>query len=123
LPRRNDSSERGGAHTTEATDVIGDRGSDRVERRAAPGGSSDHAQDPDAIDTHRWYGIFAGAKLSGRIVEAVKSPEVVQRLAADGSTAVGSSQEQFSAHLNAEMVKWRRVLQDTGLTLSGAKPK
>lgn len=84
-----------------------------------------------SYEIDQWYGIVASAKvppaivarLSAGIVEAVKSPEVVQRLAADGSIAVGSSQEQFSAHLNAELVKWRKVLHDTGLTLSGAKLK
>ena len=57
-------------------------------------------------------------KLNASIVAAVKSPEVAQRLAADGSTAVGSTVAQFSATINAETAKWRKVVKDTGLVLN-----
>jgi tripartite-type tricarboxylate transporter receptor subunit TctC len=67
----------------------------------------------------QWYGVITGArvpsaivrKLSAGIVEAMKSPEVAQRLAADGSTAVGSSPEQFGAHIKAEIGKWRKLVK------------
>lgn len=77
----------------------------------------------------QWYGIVTSARvapaivarLSAGIVEAVKSPEVAQRLASDGSTPVGTTPEQFAAHLQSELAKWRKVIQDTGIALSGAK--
>jgi tripartite-type tricarboxylate transporter receptor subunit TctC len=80
-------------------------------------------------EINQWYGIVTSAKvppaitakLSAAIIEAVKSPEVVQRLSADGSVPVGSTAAEFSAHLKAENVKWRKVLQDTGMALSGSK--
>ena len=74
----------------------------------------------------QWYGVVTAAKvpaaivnkLNASIVAAVKSPEVAQRLAADGSTAVGSTVAQFSATINAETAKWRKVVKDTGLVLN-----
>ena len=45
------------------------------------------------------------------IVEALKQPEVSSRLAADGSTPVGSSPEQFNAHIKAEVAKWSKLVK------------
>ncbi len=80
-------------------------------------------------EINQWYGLVTSAKvppaltakLSPAIIEAVKSPEVVQRLSADGSVPVGSSATEFSAHLKSETAKWRKVLHDTGMALSGSK--
>jgi hypothetical protein len=43
---------------------------------------------------------------------------VAQRLAADGSTAVGSSIEQFSAKIRTETEMWRKLAKETGLVLN-----
>jgi tripartite-type tricarboxylate transporter receptor subunit TctC len=75
----------------------------------------------------QWYGAVTHAKvpaavvskLTAGIVAAVKSPDVAQRLAADGSTAVGSTAEQFSATINAETGKWRKVAKESGVVLNG----
>src|ERR1700704_3349293 len=56
-------------------------------------------------EVDQWYGIITSAKvpkpivtkLHDALVEALKSPDVIQRLAADGSTPVGSTPEQFGA--------------------------
>ena len=77
----------------------------------------------------QWYGVATHAavppavvnKLNAGFVEAVKAPDVAQRLAADGSTPVGSSSAEFRKHVRSEVEKWRKVLQDTGVVLSGAK--
>jgi tripartite-type tricarboxylate transporter receptor subunit TctC len=55
--------------------------------------------------------------VSARIAEAIKSPEVAQRLAGEVSTAVGNTPEQFFAHIRAETGKWRKVLKETGLII------
>lgn len=83
---------------------------------------------PD-YEVNQWYGIVTNAKvppeivarLSAAIIDAVKSDEVAKRLASDGSVAVGSSAADFTAHMKAETVKWHKVLQDTGMLLSGSK--
>lgn len=49
--------------------------------------------------------------------ESVRSPEIAQRWAADGTTPVGSTHEQFSAHMRSEVDKWRKLVKDMGLAL------
>lgn len=73
----------------------------------------------------QWHGVVTGAKVPRAIVtklataigEAIRSPEAVQRLSGDGSVPVGSSPEQFAAHIKSEMAKWRRLVKDAGLVL------
>ena len=76
-------------------------------------------------EVDQWYGIITSAKvprplidkLSAAISEAVKSPETAQRLSAEGSTPVGSTPEQFSAHIRSEIAKWRKLVKDAKLEL------
>jgi tripartite-type tricarboxylate transporter receptor subunit TctC len=76
-------------------------------------------------EVDQWYGVITSAKvprplidkLSAAIAEAVKSPETAQRMAAEGSTPVGSTPEQFSAHIRSEIAKWRKLVKDAGLAL------
>jgi tripartite-type tricarboxylate transporter receptor subunit TctC len=76
-------------------------------------------------EVDQWYGIITGArvplaivrKLNAAIAEAVKSPEVAKRMAADGSTPVGSTPEQFSAHIKSEIAKWRKLVKEAKLEL------
>ncbi|MBI2295508.1 MAG: tripartite tricarboxylate transporter substrate binding protein [Betaproteobacteria bacterium] len=73
-----------------------------------------------------WYGVVTSAKVSSAIIrklnagitEALKSPDVAQRLAADGSTPVGSSPEEFGALIKSEIAKWRKLVKDAGLVLN-----
>ena len=74
----------------------------------------------------QWYGILTGAKvpmpivrkLNVAIAESLKSPDVVKRLGADGSTPVGSSPEEFSAHIKSEIAKWRKLAKAANLELT-----
>ncbi len=76
-------------------------------------------------EVDQWYGIITGAKvprpivnkLSTAIAEAVKAPEVAKRLSGEGSTPVGSTPDQFSAHIAAEVAKWRKLVKEAGLEL------
>jgi tripartite-type tricarboxylate transporter receptor subunit TctC len=80
-------------------------------------------------EVDQWYGVATSVKappaavrrLHAGVVAAIRSPDVMQRLAADGSTAVGSTPEEFAVHIKAELAKWRKVLADTGLALSASK--
>lgn len=51
------------------------------------------------------------AKLNADIVKALHSPEVRQRLAADGGEAVGSSAQEFRAHIQNEIAMWAKVIK------------
>ena len=70
-----------------------------------------------------WYGLIAPARtpkrvidqLAGETVKAMQSPEMVKRLVAEGSTAVGSSTGEFAAHLRAEHELWSKVIKQAGI--------
>lgn len=76
-------------------------------------------------EVDQWYGIIASAKvpkpiidkLSQAIAEGIKSPETAQRLSGEGSMPVGSTAEQFTAHIRGEVGKWKKLVQDAGLKL------
>ena len=76
-------------------------------------------------EVDQWYGVITSSKvpkpivmkLNAAIAEALKSPDVVARLSGDGSTPVGSSPEQFNAHIHSEIAKWKRLVKDANLKL------
>ncbi|HSC95790.1 MAG TPA: tripartite tricarboxylate transporter substrate binding protein [Burkholderiales bacterium] len=78
-------------------------------------------------EVDQWYGVLTSAKVPAPIVrklnaainEALKSPDVVKRFSADGSTATGSTPEQFSAHIQREIAKWRKLVKEAKLELRG----
>lgn len=73
----------------------------------------------------QWYGVITGAKapkaivnkLSEAMSQALKKPDVSKRLAADGSVPVGSSPDQFSAHIKSEIAKWQKLVKDAKLDM------
>ena len=70
-----------------------------------------------------WYGVVAPAKmppaivtrLSQEIARILQAPEVRDRMSADGSEPVGSTPEQFGAHIKSEVAKWRKLIQEAGI--------
>ena len=77
-------------------------------------------------EVDQWYGVITSSKvpkpivnkLSGAIAEALKDPVVVKRLAGDGSTPIGSSPEQFNAHIRSEVAKWKKLVKEANLQLT-----
>ena len=78
-------------------------------------------------EVDQWYGVLTSAKVPAPIVrklnaainEALKSPDVVKRFSADGSTPQGSTPEQFNAHIRSEIAKWRKLVKEAKLELQG----
>jgi tripartite-type tricarboxylate transporter receptor subunit TctC len=76
-------------------------------------------------EVDQWYGIITSAKvprplvdkLAVGIAEGVKSPEAAQRFSAEGSIPVGSTPDQFSAHIRSEIAKWRKLVKEAKLEL------
>ncbi|MGH8703594.1 MAG: tripartite tricarboxylate transporter substrate binding protein [Burkholderiales bacterium] len=76
-------------------------------------------------EVDQWYGVITSAKVPAPIVrklnaainEALKSPDVAKRFAADGSTPTGSTPEQFGAHIRSEIAKWRKLVKEAKLEL------
>ncbi|HEX2829340.1 MAG TPA: tripartite tricarboxylate transporter substrate binding protein [Burkholderiales bacterium] len=70
-----------------------------------------------------WYGLVAPLKTPRAIVDkigseaakAMKSPDMAQRLAAEGSEAVGSTPQEFAGHIKSEQAMWSRVIKQAGI--------
>lgn len=71
----------------------------------------------------QWHGLLAPAgtpqpvleRLHREIVKALRQPDVVSRLAADGTDAVGTNSQQFAAHMKSERENWVKVIKRAGI--------
>ena len=67
-----------------------------------------------------WYGLFAPAgtpreiiaRLQGETVKALSSPEVKQRLDAQGFQAEGNTPEQFIEVIRRDLSRWKKVVAE-----------
>jgi tripartite-type tricarboxylate transporter receptor subunit TctC len=57
-------------------------------------------------------------KINAAIQDALKSPDVVKRFSADGSTPMGGTPEAFGKHLHSEIAKWRKLAKAANLQLT-----
>jgi tripartite-type tricarboxylate transporter receptor subunit TctC len=51
-------------------------------------------------------------RLNGEIVKILRAPATVERLAVDGSNAIGNTPEEYAAFLKAEHARWSKVVRD-----------
>jgi tripartite-type tricarboxylate transporter receptor subunit TctC len=76
-----------------------------------------------------WYAVLAPAKtpkeittlLNREIVALLQSPEIRDRLAAEGSTVVASTPEQLRAHLQRDVAKWQKVVKAANIRLDASQ--
>lgn len=76
-----------------------------------------------------WYAVLAPprtsreitALLNAEITSLLKAPDVKERLAAEGSTVVASSQDQLIEHLKREIAKWAEVVKAAGIRLDATR--
>ena len=67
----------------------------------------------------QWFGLFTAGGTPTAIVErlaqetsrAVRSPDLKEKMSAEGLQPVGSTPAEFSAYLKAEMTKWAKVIK------------
>jgi tripartite-type tricarboxylate transporter receptor subunit TctC len=72
-----------------------------------------------------WHAWFAPAgtpaaiveRLSAELAKSAKSPDVVARLAPDGSEPIGSSPQRLGEFIAADIARWRRVVKEAGIKL------
>jgi len=77
---------------------------------------------PD-LKIENWYGMVAPAGTPAAIVailnktavEAMRDPQVKEKLASQGATLVGDSPEHFHGFIGSEIEKWAGVIKDAGL--------
>jgi tripartite-type tricarboxylate transporter receptor subunit TctC len=55
------------------------------------------------------------ARLHQGIIKVLQNPDVKDRLAAEGSEVVANTPEQFGAIIRADVEKWAKVIQRTGI--------
>jgi tripartite-type tricarboxylate transporter receptor subunit TctC len=77
---------------------------------------------PDLL-IENWYGMIAPAGTPTNIVnlinkvtnEAMRDPQVAQKLADQGLTVAGDTPEHFRDYIGAESKKWAKVIRDAGV--------
>ena len=77
------------------------------------------------VEADNWYGLVAPAatpqpvlaKLQSAAVEALRSAEVKDKLAAQSVIAVGNSSAEFSAYVKSEIDRWGKVIAAAGIKL------
>jgi tripartite-type tricarboxylate transporter receptor subunit TctC len=71
----------------------------------------------------QWFGVLAPAgtprpiidRLNQEIVKLLKSPDVRDRLIADGTDPAPTTPEEFAAYIKSETEKWTRVIKAAGI--------
>lgn len=74
------------------------------------------------VEDYTWIGMFHPAgtptpivqKLNETINRALRSPDFLERLEASAFDPLGGSQQQFADYVKAEIVKWGKVVRETG---------
>lgn len=69
-----------------------------------------------------WYGVLGPAKmpepvvakLHAEFVKALNSPDMHERIVADGSEPVGSTPEAFRQFMLADAAKWQKLVKESG---------
>jgi tripartite-type tricarboxylate transporter receptor subunit TctC len=54
-------------------------------------------------------------ELNSEFVRAVKSPDLRERLIAQGADPAGNSPEQYAAFVQNEIAKWAKVIKAAGI--------
>lgn len=70
-----------------------------------------------------WFGVAAPAatpkpivdKLHAEIVKILQMPDVKEKFSAQGVDSIGSTPEQFTAHVQAQSAMWGKVVKDAGI--------
>jgi tripartite-type tricarboxylate transporter receptor subunit TctC len=74
------------------------------------------------VEDYTWVGVFVPAgtpativqKLNEAVNAAIRNPETRERLAASAFDPVGGPQSQAAEYMKTEIVKWGKVVRDTG---------
>jgi tripartite-type tricarboxylate transporter receptor subunit TctC len=77
------------------------------------------------FDTSLWFGLLAPAatpreiiaKVHDDAVQALKLPEVKERIASQGADIVGDSPAEFAAFIAAEAAKYAKIIKQAGVKL------
>ena len=90
----------------------------------AAGGTIAEAGVP-GYEATSWFGMFAPAgtpapvlaKLNAAIVKVLAQPDVKKKINEQGAEVYSETPEQFAAFIQAESVKWGKVVKESGASL------
>ena len=82
------------------------------------------AETVPGFELNSWYGMMAPAgtpkaivnRLSQEVAAAVKKPDVIEWMMQNGLDPVGSTPEEYAAHIRAELVKYAKAVKDAKVT-------
>jgi tripartite-type tricarboxylate transporter receptor subunit TctC len=77
-------------------------------------------------ETGSWYGIVVPAgtpkpaidRLSKEVIAIVHAPDISKRLTDEAIIPVGSTPEEFAAHIRKELARWAKVIKQSGIHLN-----
>ena len=77
------------------------------------------------VEADNWYGLVAPAatpepvvaRLHSSAAEALHSPEMKEKLVAQGVIAVGNSSAEFRSYVESETARWGEVIKATGIMI------
>jgi len=77
------------------------------------------------VEADNWYGLVAPAatpepvvaRLHSSAAEALHSPEMKEKLVAQGVIAVGNSSAEFRSYVESETARWGEVIKATGIRI------
>ncbi len=77
------------------------------------------------VDAGIWLGLFAPAgtppavvaKLNAEINKILAMPDVKEKIANGGASAVGGTSEEFAAFVRTDYAKWGRLVKESGVKL------
>lgn len=80
------------------------------------------------FEATQWFGLLAPAgtsrpvidRLHQETVRTIRAPDMKARFAVEGLEPVGSTPEQFSAYIHAELDKWGKVIKAAGIKPQGS---
>ncbi|CAN7563710.1 Bug family tripartite tricarboxylate transporter substrate binding protein [Rhizobium sp. LjRoot254] len=83
------------------------------------------AETVPGYETYSWNALFAPAGTPPEVIstlqqaaaKALQDPEVVERMGEFSATIVGSTPEQLSEHVKAELAKWAPIVKSSGIQL------
>lgn len=75
------------------------------------------------FEVNSWFGLLAPAgtpreivlRLNSEVARALHEPDARERLYSIGAEPMSNTPEEFAAYINAEMVKWSKVIKAAGI--------
>ncbi|MBX3664845.1 MAG: tripartite tricarboxylate transporter substrate binding protein [Burkholderiales bacterium] len=77
------------------------------------------------FESTTWFGVLAPAgtppaiitRLNREIVNLLRQPEIKEQISRTGATAVGNTPDEFSTYIQAEIIKWGKVIKEASIKL------